>query len=68
MFSCFICSKSCATINEHIKHLRLIHSLFDHSGLQLTCAVENCYMHFQTFSGYRKHLRNYHAAQTKWDH
>lgn len=59
MFICFICSLKFLSCYDIIKHLHIIHSLYDNSNLFLKCGMPNCCHSFNTFSGLRKHLNKH---------
>jgi len=44
------------SINELCRHLRITHSLYEGSQLNLKCCFLNCPSIFKTYSGFRKHL------------
>lgn len=57
MFICFICQRSFLTVNSLIKHLKQWHALYDGVALKLQCFNTNCSYIYQTYSGYRRHIR-----------
>lgn len=49
--------------NSLVRHIRLIHGLYQGKSLRLKCAQAGCCQVLGTFSGFRKHLNTKHADQ-----
>lgn len=55
-YICTHCTYNANSINELCRHLRINHSLYEGSQLNLQCCFLNCSSIFKTYSGFRKHL------------
>lgn len=70
MFYCFLCKHNFGTITELMRHLRKRHALYEGSTLTLKCFNENCSKAYESFSGYRKHIKscvlNKENLDSKW--
>nr|XP_021333504.1 uncharacterized protein LOC108179166 isoform X1 [Danio rerio]XP_021333505.1 uncharacterized protein LOC108179166 isoform X2 [Danio rerio] len=63
MFRCFACKAVHLTINDLIRHLKLIHAYYPGKKLNLKCAQNNCKHSFMTYAGFRKHLSSVHRHE-----
>ncbi|XP_041476844.1 uncharacterized protein LOC121424995 [Lytechinus variegatus] len=48
------------SIHHLFRHLRYIHGIADHNGKTIICGQGACARTFNTFSGFRKHLKKFH--------
>lgn len=60
---CFVCQIHFVSTNSLVRHMRLMHGLYQGKSLRLKCAQARCCQVFGTFSGFRKHLNTKHADQ-----
>lgn len=56
MFSCYLCQFRLGYSSTVIKHLRIVHGLYDCRKLNVKCSFPLCFSYFKTFNGLRKHL------------
>lgn len=60
MFLCYICNARNSNVSTIIKHLHVLHGLYDNPKLNLKCCSPPCRLNFKTFSGLRRHLQSHY--------
>lgn len=55
-FKCYLCSLVFPTSKYYIRHLKMIHGIYDENKPELRCGVLLCEKTYTTFSGLRKHM------------
>lgn len=68
MLRCFVCKVVHSTVNDLVRHLKLIHAYYPGKKFNLKCAQNDCKHSFMTYAGFRKHFgvhRNDFLDQTE---
>lgn len=60
MLLCYVCKAHHKSSALLCQHLRLYHGLYPGKTLRLKCGQPGCCLSFCTYSGFKKHLVNFH--------